>query len=348
MFKLISIFSFFVFIFPSLFAAKAESPKEQIPLWIQDPSFIYSTDEYVSNLGQGRNQKEADTDALLGLAAFFNRSIASNTKASLDYSSEANEGNTKIEKSKRLKQDIKISTKMEELIGTEIRERWKSQDGTFYALAVIEKTNGARLYREKVLSYIDAIDKLLNAGNANKGTFTEYFKCLEASGRARTLQLYQGCLAVLDTSGQAIRGEREAGEYSPLALKIRAEKVAKSIEVFVDVPSEAKKLKPHIEKVFSKHSFTLSKKDSARYKLVVKLDLDDAKELSQGRLAMRYNFEIELLDTQENETVFPFAFEGKETHFDIGGVKNKIFKTLEKKAMEEFASSFARFATTEQ
>ena len=118
--------------------------------------------------------------------------------------------------------------------------------------------------------------------------------------------------------------------------------------MFVELPSEAKKLKPHIEKVFSKHGFTLSKKDSARYKLVVRLGLDDPMELSQGRLAVRYNFEIELLDTQENKTVFPFAFEGKETHFDMGSVKNKIFKTLEKKAMDDFASSFAKFATAGQ
>lgn len=339
--KIAVVFSFSVLFLTSLFAAKDK--KEQVPLWVQDPSFIYSSSEYLSNLGQGKSQKQAETDALSGLAAIFNQSIESNTRATVSYMEAS--GTTDIEKSKSLKQDLKISTNVEELIGVEIKERWKSQDGTFYALAIIEKKTGVRLYYERVRASISDIDKLLDVAEANRGTFTGYFKYHEASKKATRLQADKGCLAVLDSSGISVKGIRSDTEYSPLSLKIQAEKVAKSIEVFVAVSPEAQKLKPHIEKVFSKYSFTLSKKDSVRYRLLVRLDLDEPIELSQGRMSMRYNLEIELVDNAENETILPFAFEGKETHFDMGSVKNKIFKTLEKKAMDEFYLSFAKFAS---
>ena len=341
--RLVLIFSFSAVILTSLFAAKAK--KEDVPLWVQDPSFIYSTDVYLSNVGQGKSQKQAETDALEGLAAIFNRSIDSASQASLSYSSQQSARSDKIEKSKALKQEVKISTNMEELIGVEVRERWKSYDGTFYALAVIEKEKGGRLYSEKASECINGIDKLLDVADANKGTFAEYFECYEASKNAKNLAFYKGCLAVLDASDIGVKGKRDDDEYSPVSLRIRAEKVAKSIEIFVDIAPEAKKLKPYLEKVFSKHGFTLAKSSSARYKLSVALELDDPLEFSKGRIAIRYNFAIDLFDATQNETVFPFAFEGKETHFDVNSVKSRIFKALEKKAIEEFATSFARFTS---
>ena len=341
--KVVAFFSLSAFFLSSLFAAKVKG--ENPPLWVQDPSSVYSTNEYLSNLGQGKTQKEADSDALAGLAAIFNRSIASNTKTSLDYASQQSAGENKIEKSKSIKQDVKISTNMKDLVGVEIRERWKSQDGMFYALAVIEKEKGARLYREKANTCISDIDKLLDVDSAMKGTFAECFRCYEASKKAQTLQVYKSCLAVLDESDAGVRGEHDGAEYSPSALKLRAESIAKAIEIFVDVDADSKKLKPHLEKIFSKHSFTLSKESSARYRLSIHLEMDEPAELSGGRLAIRYNLTVELFDTEQDETVLPFAFEGKETHFDVKSVKSKIFKTLEKKAMDEFASSFAKFAT---
>ena len=342
--KLVLFFSFSAFILTSLFAAKVK--KEEVPLWVQDPSFVYATNEYLSNLGQGKTQKEAETDALSGLVAIFNRSIASSTQASLSYSVQQSEESAKIEKSKDLKQNVKISTNMDDLIGVEIREHWKSQDGTFYALAIIEKEKGARLYREKASDCISGIDELLDVVDANKGTFVGYFKCREAFNKSQGLQVYKGCLAVLDASARGISGRRGEGEYSDVALKVKADKIAKNIEIFVDISPDAKKIKPHFEKIFSKYSFTLSKDSSARYRLSIQLELDEPIELSQGRMAIRYNLAIELFDTKQDETVFPFAFEGKETHFDVNSVKNKIFKTLEKKALDEFAISFAKFAAS--
>lgn len=340
--KLVLVFSFLCFLFSSLSAAKAKKG-EEVPQWLQDPNTMYSSYEYLTNLGQGKTQKQADSDALEGISAIFNRSIASNTQSSLAYSSIQSGGSTEIEKSKSIKQDVKISTNMKELIGVEIKERWKSKDGTFYALAVIEKSNGARLYREKASLCIADIDKLLDAGEG-KGGFAECFRCYEASKKAQTLQVYKGCVAVLDEAGFGVTGRHRDDEYSPVALKVRAESIAKGIEIYVDASPEAKKLKPHIEKLFSKHNFTLSKDSSARYKLVINLELDDPMELSKGRIAIRYSLQIELFDTKQDETVLPFALEGKETHFDVNSVKSKILKALEKKAVEGFSEAFAKFA----
>lgn len=341
--KLVFAFSFSFFVLTSLFATRAK--KEQIPMWVQDPSFTYSTEEYLSNLGQGKSQKHAETDALEGLAAIFNRSIASNTQTSLSYSSKQSGGNTQVGKSKNIMQDVKISTNIKDLVGVEIRERWKSQDGTFYALAVIKKGKGAALYREKVYNCIGDIDKLLDSNAKSDKPFSRYFRYLEAFEKAQSLQIYKGCLAVLDSSISNENVWSNDEKYSPAYLKIKADTIAKAIEIFVDVSSEAKKLSSHVEKVLSKYGFTLSKNSAARYKLTVQLDFDEPLQLSGGRLAMRYNLIIELFDTFQCETVLPFAFEGKETQFDEASLKTKIFKALEKKAINEFAFAFNSFVS---
>lgn len=336
---------FFLFSFVCIYSHPEKTSTDVVPIWVTDSSLVYPTPEYVINLGQGANQKEADNDAIEGLAAIFNRSISSNTQGSIDYSLEQRGGKVKVEKEKKLKQDICVSTKITELVGVEIKERWKAKDGTFYALAVIEKKKGARLYREKALACIDDIDKLLDVDDIQKGTFAEYFRVKNSLEKARELQVYKGCLSVLDKEELDSKIKHDDVGYSFTSLKLKTENIAKNIEIFVETSLDTKKLKPHFEKFFSQHGFTLSKNSSARYRLSVQLELSDPLELSKGRLAIRYNLAIELFDTRQNKTLFPFIFDGKETHFDERSVKSKIFKTLEKKAIDEFATSFAKFAS---
>jgi len=341
--KIVTVLSLLCLFLSSLFAAKAK--KENVPVWVQDPSLVYFSSEYLNSLGQGKSQKEADADALAGLVAIFNRSIASNTKSSLEYSSQSSGTHSQIAQSKKLKQDVSISTNMDDLIGAEIRERWKSPDGTFYSLAVIEKDKGARLYREKASACISDIDNLVASNDGTTNTFSAYFRCLKACQKAQRLQVYKGCLSVLESSAASLIARHPDSDYSPLALELKASEIAKAIEIYVEASPEAKKLKAHVENVFSKHNFTLAKDSSARYKLAIELELDDLVHLSGGRISMRYNLTIELLDSLAGKTVLSLPFEGKETQFEEGALKSKILKTLEKKAINEFASSFKRFAS---
>lgn len=334
--RLIITFSFLLVFFSPLWARK--SLKDEVPMWVSDPSFVYSSDEYMVELGEGRSQKEADNKAIEGLAAVFNRSIQSQTDASMEYS----EGASGVRKNKKLKQDIKVSTNLEGLIGVEIKERWKAKDGTYYALAVLEISKGKAIYKEKADSCIKAIDNFFTVSNEQRNTFYEYFRSSSAINKARELLVYVAYLAVLDPLDK-----RNWDSYFPEAVKLRTSELAKNIFVSINIEGEGvSSLQPMFEKVFSKRGFSVSKDGNTRYVLNVMLDLQPPEELSRGRVAIHYDLQVELLDTVLGETVLPFTLNGRETMFNETATRNKIFKNLEKKIKDEFDVSFARYIET--
>ena len=331
--RLIIFFSFLLVVLSPLGAKKAS--KDTPPMWVTEPSLVYSSDEYIIDLGEGKSQTEADSKAIEGLAAIFNRSIQSQTNASMEYS----EGASGARKDKKLKQDVKISTEVEGLIGVEIKERWKAKDGTYYALAVMEINKGRSIYGEKASSCIKAIDKFFSVTNDQKNTFYEYFRASSAIYKAQELLVYTAYLSVLDPSGR-----RDWDSYFPDAIKLKTSEIAKNIYVSVNIEGDdASSLQPIFEKVFSKRGFSVSKDGNSRYVLNVVLELEEPEELSRGRVSIHYNLQVELLDTVLDETILPFNLDGRETMFNEKATKNKIFKNLEKKVKNEFDVSFAKY-----
>ncbi len=322
-----------VLLFPYMaYAAKTETP----PQWVVEPSSAYPDVRYIIGLGEGGTQKEAEAKAVESLAAIFNRSISSQTSASMSYS----EGKGEAEKNKNLKQDVTVSTDVKELIGVEVKERWTAKDGTCYALAAMERQSGVSIYTEKAMACIGAIEGFLNTDESEKNTFSEYFRYSSAVEKAAELQVYSAYLSVLEPLGS----RNGWNEYAPDVLRIKASKIAKNIVVAVVIEGEeALKLKPVFEKIFSRRGFTLSKADGARYVMNVNLELEPPVEQSRGRIMIRYTLDAELKDSLLDETLLPFNLSGREIMFDQKAAKRKILKTLQEKTEDEFEASFAKY-----
>lgn len=311
------------------------SKVETAPQWVIDASSVYPDLQYVIGFGEGHSQKEADTKAVESLAAVFNRSISSQTQASMSYSQDR----SGIDKQKSLQQDVQVSTEVKDLIGVEVKERWKSKDGTFYALAVLEKARGIAIYMEKATACINAIEAFLNVAEVERNTFLEYFRCSSAISKAKELSVYSAYLSVLDPMDV-----RDWKAYSQDALRLRASNVAKNIEVSINIEGEvATKLKPVFEKIFAKRGFTVAKSGNARYVVNINLEMGEPLEQSRGRVMVRYNFEAELVDSILNETLIPYNVAGREIMFDEKAAQTKVFKTLQKKIESEFEASFAKY-----
>ena len=95
---------------------------EKLPAWVTSPSNVYSENEYIVEVGSGSSQKEADNKAIEGLAAIFNRNVLSKTDSSLAYRESAGS----VDKTKSINQHVLVSTSIKDLVGVEIKERWKS------------------------------------------------------------------------------------------------------------------------------------------------------------------------------------------------------------------------------
>lgn len=320
-----------------LFPLGAKKRVEKPPVWVTSPSVIYSEDEYIVELGSGSSQKEADNKAIEGLAAIFNRSVSSKTDSSLEYYEDVGS----VKKTKSINQHVSVATSVKNLIGVEIKERWKSKEGNFYALAVLNKQKTTAIYSERARLCDSAIAESLNISDDEKGTFHEYFRYVSATSKAYEMSLYNAYLSVLNPATSFIYGQ----EYNPDKLKLKTSSIAKDITVNVKLEGNWNeiRLKSIFEKVFSSRSFTVAKSGSARYTLNVKINLGEQTKLSDDRLMIRYSLVSELIDNVTGDSFLPFELNDKAVNFTDEAVKNQIFKSVKKKIEKDFDALFSKY-----
>jgi len=327
-----------IFMLLCLFPANARKKNEKLPDWISFPYSKYSEDEYIVELGSGSSQKEADNKAIEGMAAIFNRSVSSKTDSSLSY----NENSSSVDKAKSINQKILVETSIKDLIGVEIKERWKSKEGSFYALAVLNRQKAIRIYSEKIEHCISLIDNVLNIQSDKKGTFQEYSSYVFATSKANEISIYNTYLAVLNPASSMLYNE---DTYKPEILRLKTINIAKNILVNVKFESNwiDVGLKSVFEKVFTSRNFTLAKTNNGRYTLNVNLKLGQESKLSDDRIMLRYSLTSNLIDNVTGDTFLPFMINDKAVHFDSDGLKNQIFKTIKTKIEKDFDAGFDKF-----
>ena len=326
----------FFFVLLCLFPANAKAKAEKFPLWITSPYSKYPENEYIVEVGSGLSQKEADTNAIEGLSAIFSRSVSSKTDSSLSYKENAGS----VDKAKSINQKVLVETSIKDLIGVEIKERWKSKNGSFYALAVLNKQKAIVIYSEKLEHCASLIDAALNIQSDEKGTFREYARYVFATAKANEMSLYNAYLAVLNPASSMLYDE---DAYKSESLKLKAATIAKNIlvEVRVDANWNDARFKNLFEKVFSSRGFAIA--NAGRYVLDVKLEVGKETKLSDDRIMVRYSLTSNLVDVATGSSVLPFVVNDKAVHFDSDSLKNQIFKNIKTKIEKDFDASFNKY-----
>ncbi|WP_165773484.1 LPP20 family lipoprotein [Zooshikella ganghwensis] len=143
-FRLFTIF-FYIFILSGCVA----SPKR--PDWLTLQPKDYPEKQYVIAVGEADTQHLADSRALANLAKFFEVNIAD---VSSDFSQTSMLGSAndkRFANEQKFTRQVNTETK-QVLEGVRVVERYKSQDGRYYSLAVLKKSPLARRLRKSILA----------------------------------------------------------------------------------------------------------------------------------------------------------------------------------------------------
>lgn len=338
----VAVFFITLSIFPLGVFASEKSLTNVPPVWIETPSDRYPDQTYMTAVGEGHTQKEAEAAAVEALAAIFNRRIESQTQSSLDYASIQGKDAAKMDK--RVNRTISISTNIDQLIGVEIKETWLSPDGTYYALAVLEKSKTLAIYKGKIDLNNQTITSLIDIPVGVKNTMTEFARYKVAYAKAGENAAYLSLLLQLNPAVSSLVNDEKLTQ-SVIKAKWRA--VGDAMPIAVAVRGDKNdKLKSAFAKVFTTAGFTLSSPDTSRYSMAVTLDTTNEKIPGNNKVVLRYSLAASLMDHISGETLLPFSLSGREVHLNKESAELKMFKTLDKKIMENFQAAFEEYVTS--
>lgn len=157
------------------FTACASNPQ---PEWVEKPQEVYDESQYLTAVGQGKNQEQASQRALANLAKIFSVSIHEEQLDSSSFTTGAGKTNTEV--SRHIS-----ATARNELEGAKIVETYTGENGDTFAVAVLEKAIAARNLREKIRNADKKIDDLVNYASTNAANV---FSGLTALKEAHQLQ----------------------------------------------------------------------------------------------------------------------------------------------------------------
>jgi hypothetical protein len=305
------------------------------PGWVDSPDAVYDRNSYVAGVGTGKDRVSAEQNAFAALSSIFRQSLRAEQAISVSYQEAVKNGvtagwteNTSVESA------IKTSTAME-LVGAEIRDVW-NDGGTFYAVAVMEKTQTARLYTQMIQDNRRIIDALVSIPASGRNSLDSLARFQFAAAIAEANQVFANVLSVIGAAGPA--GLKLPGDY-----RLEASNIIKNIPVSVNVENDRDgRIRGAFASALSSAGFRTGGNNS-RYQLRARISLAEAQMPSQANKFVRYSLDGNLVDTSTAEILFPYSILGREGHPILSEAEARSIRAAENKIREEYAEVLSAY-----
>jgi hypothetical protein len=278
------------------------------PNWVNQAAAAYDRNFYVAEVGYGSDRQRADNSAFANLTGFFGQSVKSSFAAVESYKERVSGGRVAVQSGVEIEEAISRSSSLDQLIGVEIGDRWYDErNKVYYAVAVMEKFRGIRLYGELLDANLRLIDTTLNIAPSDRATFETMAKYHLAAALADANGVFATVLSLL--GGPSRKNELKSGDD----YRYEASDIAKSIPVNVVVEGDSEgRIRSAFAAALGSVGFRAGN-NSSRYVINAKVSLAPA-NLPNTNKFTRYVVDASLVDTAANLGLLPHNITGREGH----------------------------------
>lgn len=321
----------------------ASSGKTSAPMWLTATELVYNQALYFSYVGSGVDRNAAELNALSGIAASFGQSVSASSVAT-ESMRESDGSVSSYDLNRQVEQSIQSDLSHENLLGVDVREFWFDGKKTWYAVAVMDRAETARMYEARVVANNDEIKRLTQNSEYTFASFSRYGTAIEL---AKESDLYISRVMVLNTDlGRKLRNECISGA----TLTNERREIASHISVTVNVSGdEDGSLASAISSVLTKCGFVSGNITRAGVAVSEKYEISceaifDCSYNSAGTICYcRYSLIGFLSDKSTGEQLLPIDLRGREGAGEEVEARRRALTSLRKIIAASFASSFEEF-----
>lgn len=194
--------------------AAATARAETAPAWVSGNSPDYPKAAFLSGVGEGSTQEKAADKARAEIAKIFSLEIKAETSAS---ASEVSSGG-KSTFSQEVSEDVKTYT-ARIVDGVEIPRTWKSDSGTHYALAVLDRGHSMKVIGDKIADGDNEFADLAERLAKTEGKFSRIRIALKLVGLGKSRRRYNADYRFLNPEGRGIDAPANAPEVLSAARR---------------------------------------------------------------------------------------------------------------------------------
>jgi hypothetical protein len=327
-----------------LFFACGTAPKGTAqPGWVSDPYTQYNRAAYIAAVGYGPARDTAEKAALTNLTSIFGQSITSESTTNYNYSQAVEASSFAWAEKSDIAQAVRTSVAMDTLVGAETKDVWRSEDGTYYAVAVMDKAKTNLIYSELIQQNLGTIARLTSLAEAEKQSLEGFINYYQAASLADANQVFVNVRNVISPGSMAGENLKTGNDY-----RVEAAGIAKNIPIAVTVENDRQnRIKGAFSAVLTNAGFRTGGTDS-RYTLKVTLAMEELSFLNNPYRWIRYVVDANLIDGSTGTVLFPFTINDREGHATLSEAENRAIRSAETRIKTSYMNDLGTFLTQAQ
>lgn len=316
--------------------------KGKRPDWIDGESIQYPSSRYLTGVGYDPDRKSSEDKARAEIAKIFFSKIDSRTRSYQDYLQITSKGKSKTRETFSIEEITKVSTQ-KVLSGVRISSVYQDtgSEPIFYALAVLDRDQSAKILRDKIQQLDQDIKGLLTRAKG-EGDMLAKVKYLKQSIQKHILrEAYDAELRIVSPSGGGISSPIHFTE-----IKSRLESILlRDFLIGVSVKgNRAVEIQEALVQGLNQQGFSIGE-DLSRAKVVVRGAVE-IKALDRGSPEWKYvqwRAHFDLVDKVGGSVFGSVSKTGREGHRSLAQAENRAVRKIRKALTTEISEEMRRY-----
>lgn len=312
-------------------SATAEAQSSGLPAWVNNPSDQYSENKFLMAVGSSPTREGARTQAQSNLAQIFVSEVEVNESYVNEFEeiTDSEEGTTTREETNLITESqVKSDQQMRNV---EIMEVHQASDGTFYALAAMDRMETSQLYSREIKNNQDKINTLRKNAEQTNSRLDRLIYLKQALAAARVNDMLINQRAIL--SGQAGQG---SSVLSEITQEYREAKKACTVKLIKDgeVPRE---VESDISRKLQNEGFEVANNtDNPVIEMNINLMMEPV-DLNRPKYEfIQWALQIEAQNKENGQWFSTYMVEGREGSMNEKYARQRAVQAVQEKLSSEF------------
>ncbi|NGP87534.1 LPP20 family lipoprotein [Fodinibius halophilus] len=312
--------------------AQSESSNE-LPSWVNNPEEQFSDQQYLMAVGSAPSRQEAKNQAHANLAKIFVSKVEVDENTVQEFEeTNSSDGETTIKERTYLITDSNIQSD-QQMKNVQIEEVYEADNGTFYALAVMDRMKTSQMYTEEINRRQNAIKSYQKKAEQTGSKLEQLIYMKQALMHARMNKMLANQRAIL--VGTTTQGISEDTSVPAISQAYRMAKKECTIRIKgEEIPREVKLT---LARELQNEGFTISQSgDNVVVDIALNLTM---KPIDMGRENAKFFQWALQVESQNKETgsyFSTYSVRGREGGMNKANAKERTTQAIQKKISSEF------------
>ncbi len=200
------------------------------PAWVDGGSSEFPSYKYLTAVGFAKTRKQAEENARMEMSQIFNTKIKA-TRDSIKHAHAIRQGGKVKLSEMEFSAETKIHNETESIFaGLELARYWKSDKGTIYVLALIDKARVTPPLKEKINKLDNIIGKLVTEAKNSQDKLARITKLNKALKKAVLREYYNAQIAIMSAHGQTMKTEYDVDTIAHM-LDLQLENLSVAVSI---------------------------------------------------------------------------------------------------------------------